>query len=780
MLFFALATHAQKISVEDARNKAAKFLSQPGRMKRVGAKGVRNTDLTLAESNSEKLYVFNVGEDEGFVVVSGDSRTRSILGYGMGQGFDLERVPDNMKAWLKGYEQAIAALDSQDIPEQMAAEPDEDPYGKPIDPLLRSRWDQSKPYNDSCPEAAGLRCLTGCVATALAQVLYYWKAPQHWVASQAGYFSNQKDYPFYVPELPAIKFRWEDMCDTYTQGDNRTDKQKSAVAELMRYCGQAMKMEYTPNFSGTPEVNMESALKEFGFSEQTRCIRRSQFSIHEWESMVYDHLQKGIPVPYTGSTDVSGHSFVCDGYGGNGMFHMNWGWGGVSDNYFLLSVLNPFNTVGSGASSSSMGFNIEQMMVVGAVPTDHPVGELPYLSPGYTFEMQKRDATNDVIEFAVQNASGRNGVFEMALATQGADGNPVPVVPCYTPEGISAASIPVVQQGYFVCSVSSAGLQDGTYDLFPVYRCVSVVGDTWKPVYRGKYIHAEISEGTASVTLMPALALCVEKVENKGSGYALETQRFVMTMRNDGEIEHTSHLMIEVKYEGDEQGKYKQLTMVGGFIPVGTSVPVEFFITPHLYGNATVNVYSGQNSSDPCATFPVTFNAPRKEFTEAIKPTKFKVAFNYDENTGLAIDMDLEVLNIFHEDLVRDVEVAVQNKETLMQQSLGRMGFRTNSQQVITRNICFSPSEIAASNFNTDLSDGLDFFVFNRLGLNNYPIFSIHIPKGQILTENGEVSKIQAADNEQQTAASYNLVGQKVNASYRGIVVKNGKKVLIK
>ena len=782
-LFFSFSAKAQKISIDDARSRAAEFLSHSGRMKKVAAKGMKNLDLTLAESNTDKIYVFNVGDGEGFVVVSGDSRTRSILGYGNGNGFDMESAPDNMKAWLRGYEAEIASLDGQEIAVRTATEPEVEPYGEAIEPLLKTKWDQREPYYYLCPKATEDQyCLTGCVGTALAQVLYYWQAPKHWVARQPGYLSVENGYSIYVPEQKAIQFRWEDMCYAYTAEGNTTADQDTAVAELMRYCGQALKMGYTPIASAAHEINMVGALKEFGFSEKTQCVRRSQYTTKEWESMVYDHLKRKIPVPYTGTSDGGGHSFVCDGYAGNGMFHINWGWGGMADNYFLLSVLNPRNNEGSGASSTSSGYNIEQMMIINAEPVDYPVGEVPYLSPGINYEMEKKDETSDMVEFQVMNASSRNGVFQMALATKGADGILTPVVYCINKiDSLDVADIPVNYPGFFICSVSSAGLQDGTYDLYPVYKCVSVAGDTWKPLFREKYVHAVISNSSATVTLMPALELTMEKVENKGNGYSLENQEFAMTIRNDGEIEHTSHITVEVKYEGDEQDTYKQMTTFGGFIPVGASVPFEFFITPAYYGNAIINVYSGQNFTSPFASFTITISEPRKEFIEAFKVQNYSLNYGYDAAQGLNVGIALILTNTFPEELNRDIELIVRNKETMMQKKVGQWRFEPNTPGMIQSIITFSPTDIATNMFNTDLSEGIDLFLASPLGKNYQPFFSIHIPYGYTATPNGYVTDIRDVyENDNDNEKAYSLTGIPVGDDYRGIVIKNGKKLIIR
>lgn len=777
-LFFTFSAQAQKISIDDARSKAAEFLSHSGKMKKVAAKGMKSKDLTLAKSNTDKIYVFNVGDNEGFVVVSGDSRTRSILGYGNGSGFDLESAPDNMKAWLKGYEAEIASLDGQEIAVRAATEPEVEPYGEAIEPLLKTKWNQSTPYNDQCPEWEGQRCFTGCVCTALAQVLYYWQAPKHWVATQPGYLSAEGAYSFYVPQKPATKFKWDDMCLTYTEENKTTAKQDSAVAELMSYCGQALKMGYTPNGSGTPEIKTVDALKEFGFSEKTRCVRRSQYTTKEWESMLYDNLKRKIPVPYTGTSDDSGHAFVCDGYAGNGMFHINWGWGGMADNYFVLSILNPRTNEGAGASTTRSGYNIEQMMVVDAEPVDYPVGEVPYLTSGIDYEMVKKDEASDSIGFEVINASARNGVFQMALATKGADGSLTPAVYCINMiNRLEVADVPVNYPGYFVCSVSSAGLNDGAYDLYPVYKCVSVSGDTWKPLFREKYVHAVISNSSATVTLMPALALSIEKFENKGSGYALENQEFALTIHNDGETEHNSQITVKVKYEGDEQGANTQQTVFGGYIPVGASVPFEFFLTPTYHGNATVDFYSGQNGSTPFASIPIKISEQRKEFVEAYQVSNYQVQYVYNATQGLIVRMGVVITNIFSEDLVRDIEVIVRNNDILMQKSISSWRFPSNTTRMIQLDVNFTPSDIAAMNFSTDLSEGIDFFLASPLGKNYYPFFSLHVPDGYIATPNGYVTDIRDVyenDNEK----AYSLTGIPVGEDYRGIVIKNGKKLI--
>ncbi|MGM9842774.1 MAG: C10 family peptidase [Muribaculaceae bacterium] len=362
----SLALGARNISEIEAQRTAVKFINGTKAFK---AKNIGLQQVSSANLKAENLYGFNIANG-GYVLVSANSNAYQILGYADSGLLDTDNMPDNMRQWLKGYDEAIKALKALDI------EPDDAPVvsGEAIEPLLATTWYQDAPYNILCPsvpndEGGEEDAPTGCVATAMAQVMYYYKWPAAECTPIPGYeFSPAEGHNVIMDPLPSLKFDWDNMLLNYSDVQASEDQQY-AVAELMQYCGQALKMMYMAGGSGAQETAIATAARTyFGYDKATKPLFRCYYSINQWENMIYDELKAGRPVPYAGQSGTSGHSFVCDGYDGNGLFHINWGWDGRSDGYFRLSVLNPFNNTSIGSSSSRMGYSYEQQAVFGMQP----------------------------------------------------------------------------------------------------------------------------------------------------------------------------------------------------------------------------------------------------------------------------------------------------------------------------------------------------------------------------------------------------------------------------
>lgn len=308
-------------------------------------------------------YVFNVGEGQGYVIAGADDRIPTVLGYSDRGSFDPENIPANMQAWLREYSRQMAYLNSH--PE--AAAPRTTVSGNAIAPMLDPiAWGQGSPYNNRCPKQGSKPCLTGCVATAMAQILYYWKYPAATTDEIPGY-TTQKNR-FKMPAIPAgTTIDWDNLLPNYV--GKETAAQQDAVANLMLMCGTAVSMDYTTDFSGAYGGNVASSLLAyFDYDAATVYESRIYFRTAEWNQKVYDELVAGRPVYYDGASSGSGHAFVIDGYGGDDYFHVNWGWGGDSNDYFLLTILDPNNNTGAGATSSSDGYSFDQGAIFGAQP----------------------------------------------------------------------------------------------------------------------------------------------------------------------------------------------------------------------------------------------------------------------------------------------------------------------------------------------------------------------------------------------------------------------------
>ena len=316
--FVGMTAQAEIVSEEEALQKAQQFM-QDKQFKHSGMRRAPQKDAAIPG-----YYVFNAEDKGGFVIVAGDDRMRSILGYAEKGSFDQEALPDNIKWLLDFYAQVAGSLST----EQKSNAPVASSSRPELQPLITTTWDQWAPYNAHCPEIYGQLPATGCVATAMAQVINYFQWPINEVRSMAAYTTNS--YQINVPELPARRIGWYNMTD-------------DEIAWLMRYCGQSVQMDYMPSESGARAIDIAGALiSVFNYSKTTSLVTRDSYSDNDWEELIYNELSIGHPVIYNGDagSGTSGHSFILHGYK-DGLFCVNWGWSGQCDGYFALTNLSP-------------------------------------------------------------------------------------------------------------------------------------------------------------------------------------------------------------------------------------------------------------------------------------------------------------------------------------------------------------------------------------------------------------------------------------------------------
>lgn len=362
LLVITITTWAAPVSEQQARQLAAQFVNQ----RFAAARGLQFTAPQLAMKQEKgDFFVYNIGHDDGFVVVSGDDRTPAILGYSLGGDFNEQEMPENMRAWLQGYADQLEYAKTHPAALAPLTRADREA----IAPLLTTTWGQDAPYKNMCPidPTTGERSVVGCAATAMAQVIAYYKKPARTTATIPAYTTEKLSI-----EIPAIEptyIDWDNMLDNYST--TTTQAQDDAVATLMYLCGASIQMSYTSVTSSGRADDVPSALvKYFGFDDHIFIADRKKYTTKMWEDMVYDELNACRPVFYAGHSAGGGHGFVVDGYDGNGLFHVNWGWGGSSDNYFLLSILNPYNNEGIGASPTDDGYSFSQQAIFNAHPAD--------------------------------------------------------------------------------------------------------------------------------------------------------------------------------------------------------------------------------------------------------------------------------------------------------------------------------------------------------------------------------------------------------------------------
>lgn len=311
------------------------------------------TDLKLVHaepsgsvSGANDYYAFNI-TGGGFVIVAGEDRATPVLGYSDQGRIDFNNLPAPLQDLLAGYKREIEFLQTYKGNDLVPA-PANATFAATsgVGPLIKTTWGQEMPYYLQCPVYQGEYCVVGCVATAMAQVMNYWHYPTS-SSSIASYYCY--DIGQQVNALPGTTFDYSLMLDSYCHWDwdnstlvqdVYTSEQAQEVAKLGRYCGQAVRMGYSPEGSGAYTTSQQTAMKNFGFSNASRTSKGYNSSSSSWDNLLKTELDAGRPILYSANDPSSGgHAFICDGYNSNGYFHFNLGWYGTCDGWYTTSAL---------------------------------------------------------------------------------------------------------------------------------------------------------------------------------------------------------------------------------------------------------------------------------------------------------------------------------------------------------------------------------------------------------------------------------------------------------
>lgn len=325
-----------------------------------------------------EMYVFVREGGAGFALVSADDCTRPVLAYSLdGYLGDLTAMPDHVRMWFEGYRREIASLrDAGAVPTAEVQALWDNPMPKtgwdPVEPLMTTTWNQRPRYNLMCPYDYNdsAYCVTGCTATATAQVMKYWNHPEVGWGSRA-YNTN---YGVLSAIFDTTHYRWNLMPNALTSLSDSAEIM--AVAELMYHVGVAVNMNYSPSASGAA-VNShgyanypsaETALKTyFKYSPLLYSIYKEEHSDAEWDNLIASEILASRPVLYAGYDPSGGHAFVLDGIDSVGMFHVNWGWGGAYDGYYTTDSLSP--GAGGVGGNATYTFNMNNSAVIGIMPS---------------------------------------------------------------------------------------------------------------------------------------------------------------------------------------------------------------------------------------------------------------------------------------------------------------------------------------------------------------------------------------------------------------------------
>lgn len=360
----------------------------------IAARVLNKSVVDASHVRLDGCFLFTGADGKGFVLMAADDRVRPVLAYSPDGTFDPTTMPDHVAAWIDGYRSEIASVkEVTTIPStKVAKEWERWSEGSVrgnstwVAPLMTSRWYQLEPYNNYCPYDPDslTNCPTGCIATAMAQIMRYW----HW--PEVGYASHSYTWSQYgtqSADFGNTYYNWDRMPDTLSA--ECSDEEIDAVATLMYHAGVAVTMMYSPEISGAYSSSTggldypcaENALKTyFRYNPMMRGLLRESYSDAEWDTMLRDELDAGHPVLYTGvdSNLNAGHAFVLDGYDSIGMFHVNWGWGGRFDAWYLVDSLAP--GAGSMGGTPVICFNSHVDAIFGIYPAPMPTGEPSIIS----------------------------------------------------------------------------------------------------------------------------------------------------------------------------------------------------------------------------------------------------------------------------------------------------------------------------------------------------------------------------------------------------------------
>ena len=360
-----LVAQAAVITENQAKSMAYGFMGKQSSLK-LNAWNTKTATLALAYTArgvaENDYYVFNSSHG-GYIIVAADDCATPVLGYSDTGGFDYTAIPENMKWWLGEYARQI---------EYAKAHPGEfkavapKTLSKAVAPLLgATMWNQDAPFNNLCPtytnsNGDAVHSATGCMATALAQVMYYHKWPLTGTGSHSysTKINNTGDAQTLTTDFSLSTYAWDKMLPFYTGSE--TEEQNTAVAKLMYDAGVSMDMAYGESSGASDSYLIRGLITNFSYDKGVSVMLRDYYTQTQWDNTIISELDASRPVIYTGASGTGAHAFVCDGYSINGYFHINWGWGGMSNGYFLPNALTPDS---QGIGGSKGGYNYGQQII---------------------------------------------------------------------------------------------------------------------------------------------------------------------------------------------------------------------------------------------------------------------------------------------------------------------------------------------------------------------------------------------------------------------------------
>ena len=554
-LWICLVGNAGVISKQSALKEAQRFME-------------KKSFVSMDKADEKSYFIFNTADNHGFVIVGGNDEEPEVIGWSDTGSIDVAHMPDGLKWLLDCYERTARS-------HRLLSGGKKSVVHTPrttVQPLLQTRWNQGTPYNNMCPEIDGKKCLTGCVATALAQVINYTQWPEG-PTSAIDQLITQT-HQLRLPPLEPTTFNWNNMT---------TDD----IARLMLYCGQAVNMDYGLESSGAiPQEEVPALKRVFGYSRDVRFVYSNDYSSDEWEELLYDELKEGRPVIYNGyTTDNEGHTFVVHGYE-DGRFYINWGWGGQGDGYFLLTNLDSGNSVYSQGQCATIGIHSSVND-----PVETAKAEVVYL---YSWENRYYAFNNEGLVYLWAGGNLRNNTsspLRLQIGMGLYDINDQLMKVLWRDE----IDLQLDETQWFSAEFSiDKDLAPGTYRVLPISRTSE--SEAWEPdlgtsVY---YLELTVLENYVKMRYFPltdteknTVDLGIHTID--GITYDLYAvngkKRALVLSPENGKYKGDIRLPDAVTYEGQSYRLYKAIDDAFSSNPELTSLSTSMYFAPYVGGS---------------------------------------------------------------------------------------------------------------------------------------------------------------------------------------------------
>lgn len=570
--------YCEQLSEMDAMQVANRFLNSN---KGNSAHHASASNLNLAYKSKNittgkegAYYVFNRGVRDGYVVVAGDDAVaRPVLGYSERGTFDAENIPENMRYWLDEYQRQIEYMQENKM-ESVPAQAQAQKWTTSVAPLLGEiKWGQGTPYNLMCPTLPnGNKAVAGCVATAMAQIMYYYNWPEVGMGSHSYTWEYLDVQTVLSADFSKSKYEWEKMSPVYN-AESSAESQE-AVAKLMSDVGVSVDMDYGPSSGAASAKACRALLNNFKY--RAKLDYREMYLNDDWNNMIKKELDEGRPVYYSGhNSSHSGHAFVCDGYNEDGYFHINWGWNGNCDGYFLLYAMSPdmtddgytfSQTIIKGICPDEEGGEYKEDIIVQLDSWEIQVSEVLLGNKAKVYMEGMWNMTSDTLplEFSLNLYKGDELVKKTTIVKR-------EVTPPHM--GLGASYV----QPYF-----TPALEAGEYRLYPQYKLISEPDSAFRNMVTSAatpdYIKVEIIERMVYLSFPQAQYSLNLKVLEAGT-IGINSKIYpLLTIENNGGTEYFGGIYMKVLDMSDKVLSTCHPKML--FVDKGETANIRFELDP--------------------------------------------------------------------------------------------------------------------------------------------------------------------------------------------------------